>query len=135
MIRAGRVDYPGDGTLRVSWDPTRLEGTRRVGQPGPSPAEGNRFDDPLGEFLVRYTADRLRGCLVETMSRFRSAPTAETVLASIDGVEDGDFEPDGLGGLQDWLGQQKIASIRAPARVIAVDIDAAETLVDLPRWE
>lgn len=50
----------------------------------------NRFDDPEGVFVVRYAASSLRGCLVETMSRFRRHPDTEAVLRDIDGVDPDD---------------------------------------------
>jgi hypothetical protein len=33
---------------------------------------------------MRYTAENLRGCLVETMARFRPNPTADALLAAVE---------------------------------------------------
>ncbi|WP_327349125.1 hypothetical protein [Streptomyces europaeiscabiei] len=49
----------------------------------------HRFDDPLGEYLVRYAGEDLEICLIEVLARFRSKPEVDDVLAGIAGVDDG----------------------------------------------
>jgi hypothetical protein len=41
---------------------------------------------------MRYTAENLRGCLVETMARFRPNPAADALLAAVEFV-DADDDP------------------------------------------
>lgn len=72
------MPLPGSGAVRVHPAPEALPQLRHEG-PG-----RNRFDDPHGSFLMRYTAENLRGCLVETMARFRPNPAADALLAAVE---------------------------------------------------
>ncbi len=115
------------GAVRVHPEPAALPRLRREG-PGRS-----RFDDPLAAFVVRYAADTLHGCLVETLARFRPHPDTEALLRGIDGVEDSDpgealyAEPPA--GLADWLAAQQVGhlQITSPAPLL-VDIEQPELL-------
>ena len=123
------VDPPAE-LLRLHWQPEVL----RRPPYGVDPEAMSRFDDPYGEFAVRYLASNLRGCLVETMSRFRPAPDVETLLAEVSGVEADDLDPTREEGLREWLDGQKIGHCRistTPTRV--VHVDAAESLVALDK--
>lgn len=90
-----------------------------------------RFDDPLGRFGVRYLASTLRGCLVETMARFRSDREVERLLDSISDVDDGDPDPSRYDGLTEWLAQQRIGHCTILTDPMIVDVDGAETLIAL----
>lgn len=83
---------------------------------------------------MRYMASTLRGCLVETLARFRPSPVAEAVLADVEGVEPDDIDHDREQGLQDWLVQQKVGrcSLELPAPLL-LDIDAADVLVEFDK--
>ncbi len=73
----------------------------------------NRYDDPWGQYTVRYVAENLTGALLETMARFRPAPEAEALLAGVGGIEDGDVDhPDPAGGVSDWLAAQRSRRLR-----------------------
>lgn len=113
---------PVVGAVRVHPEPAALPRLRHEG-PG-----RNRFDDPLGSFVVRYAADTLHGCLVETLARFRPHPETELLLRSIGGVDDADpgesLYGDAPLGVADWLAAQQIGhlQITSPAPRL-VDIE------------
>ncbi len=100
--------YPDAGTLRVHPDPGWLAPAE------PENPGSNRFDDPLGYVAVRYSATRLVGCLLETMSRFRRHGDAEERLAQIEGLEEGDVEYDAgdPNPLRLWLSAQRVGTIQ-----------------------
>ncbi|WP_415753132.1 RES family NAD+ phosphorylase [Nocardioides sp. Kera G14] len=94
----------------------------------------SRFDDPQGSFSVRYLATTLRGCLVETMSRFRPAPEVETLLADVGGIEEGDEDPTRGVGLSEWLAGQQVGHCTLlGAKPTIIDVDAPESLVALDK--
>ena len=105
---AAEAIYPDAGTLRVHPNPDVLL------QPEPERPGHNRFDDPLGLVAVRYSATRLIGCLLETLARFRPSPTAETVLAGIEGVDanDVDWPLNDAQPIADWLSVQRVGRIQ-----------------------
>ena len=82
---------------------------------------------------MRYTAENLRGCLVETMARFPPNPAADALLAAVEFV-DADDDPE----LSTGRGGRGLAG-RATCRPLTVvtpqpllvDIEAADLLVDL----
>ncbi len=78
MTRLRHVPLPRSGSVRVHPAPEALPQLRHEG------TGRNRFDDPHGSFLMRYTAENLRGCLVETMARFRPNPAADALLAAVE---------------------------------------------------
>ncbi len=121
--------YPGAGTLRVHPDPGWLAPADPE-YPGP-----NRFDDPSGRVAVRYSAVRLTGCLLETMSRFRCKPEAEECLAATGGIEPGDVEhaADDVEPIETWLAEQRVGTIRdnTAGGVDDGDVDAGMRLSEL----
>ena len=83
---------PAGGAVRVHPDPLALPGMLRPGE-----VARNRFDDPAGQFRVRYLASTLRGALLEVLAGFRTSPSLERRLAEVTGVEGPDeLEPPGL---------------------------------------
>jgi hypothetical protein len=120
--RHATLYLPGDGAVRLHPEPAALPRLRHEG-PG-----RNRFDDPLASFVVRYAADTLHGCLVETLARFRPHPDTEALLRDIEGVDDSDpGEPiyaEPPLGLADWLTPQQFGrlQITSPAPHL-VDIE------------
>jgi len=76
----------------VHADPLALPGFPRPGE-----APRNRFDDPEGQFRVRYLATTRRGALLEILAGFRPSPPLERSLSEVVGVEGrDDLEPPGL---------------------------------------
>jgi RES domain len=121
------LTFPYDGAVRVHPEPAALARLRREG-PG-----RNRFDDPDGQFLIRYAADTLHGCLVETMARLRPHPETEAVLAAITDVDD--EEPrerayaDPSLGIADWLTEQHIGQLQIMSSdPLLVDVEHATML-------
>jgi RES domain-containing protein len=55
---------------------------------GPDGTFGNRWDDPQGTYRVLYACSERIGAFVETLARFRPAPSVVTGLAAITGAED-----------------------------------------------
>lgn len=129
MAELNCVEAPDD-LLRVHWQPVAL----RRPPHDLDPEAMSRFDDPYGGFAVRYLASTLRGCMVETMSRFRPAPEVEVLLAGVEGVDDDDPDPTREDGLRDWLDGQHVGhcTMSAPVPVL-VDVDAADSLVSLDK--
>jgi RES domain len=82
---------------------------------------------------MRYTAENLRGCLVETMARFRPNPAADALLAAVESV-DADDEPESqtAQAVEDWLAGQRVGQVTlVTPQPLLVDIEAADLLVDL----
>lgn len=107
--RHDTLQLPTDGAVRVHPEPAALPRLRHEG-PG-----RNRFDDPLAGFVVRYAADTLHGCLIETLARFRPHPDTEALLRDIEGVDDDPGEPiyaDPPLGLADWLAAQQVGHLQ-----------------------
>lgn len=63
-------------------DPVALPGVLRAGE-----VPRNRFDDPAGQFRVRYLATTRRGALLEVLAGFRFSPMLEQRLGEVVGVE------------------------------------------------
>jgi hypothetical protein len=125
------LSLPAAGAVRVHPEPTALLQLRHEG-PG-----RNRFDDPDAVYVVRYAASTLHGCLVETMARFRPHPDTETLLRSIENVDDDPAEPfyeDNRTGIGEWRHQQHVGFVRitSPAALI-VDIEIAALLDHLDK--
>jgi len=82
---------PAEGVIRVAFDPGAL--------PTPRDAVGpNRFDDPrpqtMDRYVVRYTGQSLRGCLLELLAWLRPDPEALAREAQVlDDAELGDEGP------------------------------------------
>ena len=82
---------------------------------------------------MRYTAENLRGCLVETMARFRPNPAAEALLAAVASVG-ADDEPESrtAQAVEDWLAGQRVGQVTlVTPQPLLVDIEAADLLVYL----
>jgi hypothetical protein len=127
VIRLRPVPLPDSGAVRVHPAPEALPQLRHEG------AGRNRFDDPRGGFLMRYTAENLRGCLVETMARFRPNPAADALLAAVEFV-DADDDPVSpmVQAVEDWLAEQRVGQVTlVTPQPLLVDIEAADLLVDL----
>ena len=73
----------------------------------------HRFDDPEQRYSVRYTAQDIETCLLETMQRFRPALTTEldSRLDAVTGVDQADHTPDAAAGLIDWLARQRVGRL------------------------
>lgn len=127
MTRLLPVPLPSSGAVRVHPAPEVLPQLRHEG-PG-----RNRFDDPHGSFLMRYTAENLRGSLVETMARFRPNSTADALLASVQFVEpDADPPAPTAQAVADWLAEQRVGQVTLVTQhPLLIDIEAADLLVDL----
>lgn len=121
------VPLPQFGAMRVHPAPEALPRLRYEG-PG-----RNRFDDPRGIYLIRYTAENLHGCLVETLARFRPNPTADALLISVQNVdEDADPEMPTVEAVSEWLDTQRVGLVTAVTQQpLLVDIEAADLLVEL----
>jgi len=124
------MPVPEGGAFRVHPAPGALP---RLTHDGPG---RNRYDDPESSYAVRYAAANLTGALLETMARFRPAPQAEALLASVIGGDHQAGEADHsepAAGLADWLAVQKVGRIRliGPSRL--VDIHDAALLVRLDK--
>lgn len=94
--------------------------------PGAPPR--NRFDDPDGQFRVRYLATTLRGALLEVLAGFRTSASLERRLADVSGVADEtDLEPPGTVPAV-FLARLRVARIgpRDPSTWF-VDVTAVET--------
>jgi hypothetical protein len=121
------LTLPAEGALRVHPEPAALPRLRREG-PG-----RNRFDDPEGIFLVRYAANTLHGCLVETMARFRPDPATEELLSAVTGIEPDDIQEPAFAdprvGVADWLSKQHIGQVRITSSdPLLVDVEHAAIL-------
>ena len=93
----------------------------------------NRFDDPHGRFLMRYAATDLRGCLVETMARFRPNSAADALLAAVKFV-DADVDPSvpTAQTVAEWLAVQRVGRIcLVTPQPLLVDVEAADLSVEL----
>lgn len=130
MTRLLPVPLPDSGAVRVHPAPEVIPQLRHEG-PG-----RNRFDDPRGAFLMRYTAETLRGCLVETMARFRPNANAEALLAAVEfvGADDEAQSPTSQ-AVADWLAMQRIGHVTlVTPQPLLVDIEAADLLVELDTY-
>jgi hypothetical protein len=69
------------------------------------------------------------------MARFRPSPEAEAALRLVNGIDDGDVDwpPDDPTGIADWLGAQRVGTVRVLDTGIFVDIEDPEALVQLDK--
>lgn len=119
---------PEAGSWRVHPQPEALP---RLAHDGPGL---NRYDDPPGQFVVRYVADNLTGALLETMARFRPAPAAEALLAAVTGVEADEVDhADPLDGVRDWLSVQRVGRVRLAEPGQLLDVHDPALLRDLDK--
>ena len=120
---------PVSGAWRIHPRPEMLP---RLTHDGPGL---NRYDDPYGQYTVRYVAENLTGALLETMARFRPAPEAEALLATVEGLDaESDDHLDPIDGLRDWLAVQRVGrvSLAEPGGEV-VDVHDPALLRDLDK--
>lgn len=122
-------EFPNAGALRVHRSPRELRPRDTVPPP-------DRFDDPDGDYRVRYLATTLIGCLLEVMDQFRSDPDADAGLQAITGIEGVDILEDEPAGLvpHQWLAKQLIARATidgVPQPAIFVDVNNDDLLAAL----
>lgn len=128
------VSFPDHGAKRVHLDPARLPKLAPTGEPGVS-----RFDDPLSQYVVRYLATNLEGCLVEVLGRFRENSTAEDRLRAVPNVEpegvslDADPTEAKHDGVTEYLQTQRVAVAAVSPTVEIVRINDAVVLGTLNR--
>jgi RES domain len=130
-------EVPAEGVVRVHPEPGALPRLRHEGR------GQNRFDDPEGTFVMRYAASTLRGCLVETMARFRPRPRAEALLNQIEDLDEQDLahEVEQIGSraeaVGEWLAAQKLGLLKVDSsgshRVQVIDIDDPNVLDQLDK--
>lgn len=82
-MQPGTVAAPPEGLWRIHRDPTALPQ-----RPGPGEQPPNRFDDPRGDYRVRYLATNRRGAFLEVLARFRRSPETEERLGGVTEVDD-----------------------------------------------
>lgn len=128
-FRGEQFPFPEAGALRVAPDPTRLPLKPPPGEPG-----HNRFDDPHCEYVVRYLATDLRGCMIELLARFRKHDAVEERLASVTGTEERYLPPEETTreGLKAYLAKQHVGCghvDRTPNKFI--NVNDPEFLSDL----
>lgn len=84
---------------------------------------------------MRYTAENLRGCLVETMARFRPNAAADALLAAVEFVGADDEPSETAQAVGDWLAGQRVGHVAlVTPQPLLVDIEAADLLVDLDMY-
>lgn len=96
---------------------------------GPDNTFGNRYDDPQGEYRVRYAAGRKRGAFLETLARFRADPQLIAELAEIDDDPDHPTVPPSSVP-SEWLQTRCVGTARADSLVF-VDISHSRSLAHL----
>jgi hypothetical protein len=122
----GSVEFSGRGAIRVSANPPLLPSPRRLEELG-----SNRFDDPEGQYVVRYLATALRGSFVELLARFRTNDEAETRLGSVVAVDDDYRTASLMEGLEDWLVRQRVGVCHLAAPALLVSVNDPELLARL----
>ena len=118
---------PAEGAVRVHPDPLALPSALRGGE-----VARNRFDDPSGQFLVRYLATTLRGALLEVLAGFRTSPALERRLAEVAGVEGPDeMEPAGVvpAGFLGRLQVTRIGTCHATTWFVDVAATTSQTVL------
>jgi hypothetical protein len=132
VVEYTTISPPVAGAYRVHPAPELLPLAPRPGEPG-----RNRFDDPEGEFRVRYLASTLRGCCVELLARWQDDQVAENHLAEVEGLDEFDDldlpDPAKIQGVRDWAVKQKVVRCMVDNRELLIDIDSSELLVDLDK--
>ena len=96
---------------------------------GPDNTFGNRFDDPEGEYRVRYAAGQKRGAFLETLARFRADPQLLAELAEIDDDPEYPTAPPSTVP-SEWLHTRCVGIARADSLVF-VDISHSQSLAHL----
>ena len=96
---------------------------------GPDNTFGSRFDDPEGEYRVRYAAGQKRGAFLETLARFRADPQLLAELAEIDDDPEYPTAPPSTVP-SEWLHTRCVGIARADSLVF-VDISHSQSLAHL----
>lgn len=126
------ISPPVAGAFRVHPAPELLPLAPRPGEPG-----RNRFDDPDGEFRVRYLASTLRGCCVELLARWQEDRATEDILEDVEGLDEFDDlnlpDPEKIQGIRDWASKQLVVRCMVDNREPLIDIDNSELLVELDK--
>jgi hypothetical protein len=127
--------FPESGAWRLSLDPAHLPRRPRF-EEGEGPL--NRFDDPAGQYLVRYAATSLRACCLEVLSHsFRTRPQLEERLLAVSNAEarPGDLvdlegkEMEGPGRVPEgWLLQQRAGRCEIAASAAFTNVVSARFL-------
>lgn len=112
--------------VRVHADPLYLP------RPPLDPPGENRFDDPTGLFVVRYTGATLYACLVETMAWARREDI-EAELAAVAGIDPTDRDPAMSEGIEDWLSSRKVARFAVEDDRSILDVNDAALLTQLDK--
>jgi len=115
-----------DEIVRVHADPLYLP------RPPLDPPGENRFDDPTGHFVVRYTGATLYACLVETMAWARREDV-EAELATVAGIDPADRDPSMSEGIGDWLASRKVARFTVEDERSILDVNDAALLTQLDK--
>jgi hypothetical protein len=115
-----------DEIVRVHADPLYLP------RPPLDPPGENRFDDPTGQFVVRYTGATLYACLVESMAWARREDV-EAELATVAGIDPADRDPSMSEGIGDWLGSRKVARFTVVDDRSVLDVNDAGLLAQLDK--
>jgi len=96
---------------------------------GPDNTFGSRFDDPEGEYRVRYAAGQKRGAFLETLARFRADPQLLAELAEIDDDPEYPTAPPSTVP-SEWLHTRCVGIAQADS-LLFVDISHSQSLAHL----
>jgi hypothetical protein len=129
--------FPGEGAFRVAAAPLELYRWPRGHGRG-------RYDDPKGQFGVRYLAETIAGCLKETLMPFRPgeqvlptalAPTAEGLAETDDDLDDFPEAPEPDYGpfeaLDVWLRTRWLVRIAVVGSGECADVTSDTTMAAL----
>lgn len=112
--------------VRVHYNPLYLP------TPPLDPPGQHRFDDPRGEYVVRYTGSSVRACLLETMAQFRRQDVDAT-LATVVGIDEDDVEPSPGDGVGDWLDGQMVATFPIDRERVVMEVNDPALLGELDK--
>lgn len=128
MIDLPSKVFPTHGAVRVHRAPTQLR-PRTADRERPR----DRFDDPIGQYRVRYLATTLRGALIEVCNHWRRSQPTEDLLSAVGHVVGIDLLEEQPAGLipESWLAQQRVAWARIDG--LFVDVMNERLLADLDR--
>lgn len=89
---------------------------------------GNRFDDSEGYFRVLYASSSRLGCYVETLSRYRTPPQSESLIAAFNAIENTGHERVSFGTVPlTWLRTRTLGEAQSKRTGFA-DVYCAEWL-------
>ena len=96
---------------------------------GPDNTFGSRFNDPEGEYRVRYAAGQKHGAFLETLARFRADPQLLAELAEIDDDPEYPTAPPSTVP-SEWLHTRCVGIAQADS-LLFVDISHSQSLAHL----